>query len=67
MSAEENYPIDEQTHEQLCAWLMGELSLEQARRLEQACAGSPALEAERARMASTISLVRDSLGEEPSL
>lgn len=64
---DETPAIDERTHQRLCAWILGELGEDEGRELERACAASPTLEAERARLAATIELVREAQREEPAL
>jgi anti-sigma factor RsiW len=54
-------------HERLCAWILGEVEPEEARDLEAACAASPELRAEHARLSSTIALVGGVYKSQPAL
>ncbi len=59
--------MDDALHERLCAWLMGELSPDEAREMEARVAGSQSLAAERDRIEATLNLVRDAFEQEPTL
>jgi Ca-activated chloride channel family protein len=62
-----NQRHDEISHEALCAYVLGEVSADEAARIEQALESSEGLRAQRDTLAATIGLVQSSCQQEPGL
>ena len=56
--------IEQELHEKLCAFVLGELDELERAQVEAELERKPALRAERARLEATIGVVREALPEE---